>query len=229
MAVIPVNLGDAAKLSLVLENGDTGQFPQANVYEPQNATPVATVDLGHTAEGLYEADHTPATVGQFNIVYTVYSDAGRTTPNAQFSKELDQLLVTDASTSDISVKLDEIINRLVVIDDEIEQLDIKITVIDTKSDEILTKSDQIIAVLDDIVQKILRVLGLTHENAFIDNTEFDDCDQLISSRLRIFESAVYAQAATDGGSETAGLLATYQVTVDYDGPTKMRTYRMVKL
>lgn len=187
MAIIPVTLGETARLALVLENGDATQFPQVNIYQPANGTPIATLDLDHTAEGMYEpaTGYTPAAVGVLNAVYTIYSDAARTIPNTDFSKELDQILTTQV--------------------------------------------DDNTAVLNELVEKIVRLLGLNHENAFIDNTEYDEYCQLISSRLRIFDTAAHTNLATDGGTETDGLIATYQVSVEYEGPAKMRSYRMVKL
>lgn len=80
---------------------------------------------------------------------------------------------------------------------------------------------------DDLAASISRLLGLAHENAFIDNTIYDANSMLLSARVRIFDSKVSAQAATDGGSE-AGVVATYTVTADYEGVGQMRTYLMVK-
>lgn len=185
MTLIPVTLGAAARLSLVLEDGDVTQFPQVNLYEPGNATPVGTIDLSHLAEGLYEDEFTPTGVGILNAVYTVYEDAARTIANTKFGKELDQLVTEIADSTS--------------------------------------------TLITEILDKVCRILGLVNENAFIDNTEFDNCDQLISSRVRIFDTAANANAATDGGSETAGLVASYQVTVFYEGPGRMKSYRMVKL
>jgi hypothetical protein len=130
-------------------------------------------------EGSYEADWTPGAVGEYNVIYTIYSDAPHTTL-ADYSKELDQ----------ISVRVDT---------------------------------------LEEIKAYVIRILGLTHENVFIDNTVYVDCGQLVSSRVRIFDSKAHADLATDGGSETLGLIATYIVTTTYEGPTYMATYKMVKL
>lgn len=76
--------------------------------------------------------------------------------------------------------------------------------------------------------QVTRVLGLEHENAFIDNTTYDDDGQLLSSRVRIFDSRANAEAAEDGGSETTGLIATYTVEAEYESVGKMKFYRMVK-
>lgn len=81
--------------------------------------------------------------------------------------------------------------------------------------------------VDDLASAIVRLLGLNHENAFIDNTVFDTFGQLVSARIRIFDSKANAEAATDGGSETVGLIATYSMTADYEGAGRLKSYRYV--
>jgi len=73
---------------------------------------------------------------------------------------------------------------------------------------------------------IARLLGLNHENAFIDNTVHDADAQLVSARLRIFDSKVNAEAATDGGAEITGLVATWNMISIWEGVNKMKTFRM---
>jgi hypothetical protein len=80
--------------------------------------------------------------------------------------------------------------------------------------------------VDDLTALILRILGLVHENIFIDNTVHDANGQLVACRVRIFDSRVNCEAATDGGSETTGLTATYEMSTVYEGVGKMGTYRM---
>jgi hypothetical protein len=82
--------------------------------------------------------------------------------------------------------------------------------------------------VDDLATTLARLLGLVHENAFIDNTTYDSNSMLLSGRVRIFDSKANAQLATDGGSETTGLVATYTIEADYEGPGRMKTYRMVQ-
>lgn len=82
--------------------------------------------------------------------------------------------------------------------------------------------------LDILQELVLRALGLVHENIFIDNTTYDDDSQLLTSRVRIFDSKANCDLATDGGSETDGLLATYTQTTDWDTINQFRYYRQVK-
>jgi len=87
---------------------------------------------------------------------------------------------------------------------------------------------QILTLVQEIKLEI-EALAEQENNTYIDNTQYDDCCQVLSSRIRVFDTKAHCEAATDGGSETLGLLATYQVVVDYEGPSKMKTYRKVRL
>lgn len=71
----------------------------------------------------------------------------------------------------------------------------------------------------------VKLMGLVHQNSFLDNTEHDANNQLTSARLRCFDTKANADAATDGGSETTGLLNTYTISAEYDGET-LKSYRM---
>ena len=82
---------------------------------------------------------------------------------------------------------------------------------------------------EDLVTMVARLLGLTHENIFIDTTTFDAYSQLLSARVRLFDTKAHAEAATDGGSETTGLIASYTMTSTYGAAGRMGSYRMVKL
>jgi hypothetical protein len=82
--------------------------------------------------------------------------------------------------------------------------------------------------INDIVTQLTRALGLLHENTFIDNTTHDSFGQMTLARIRIFSSKAAALGATDGGSETSGLIETYDVETEYEGQGKMKSYRVVK-
>lgn len=80
--------------------------------------------------------------------------------------------------------------------------------------------------VDDLAAMLIRILGLVHENVFIDNTTYDPNSMLLTARIRLFATKAEAQAATYGGDEPA--VATYSVDAAYEGPGRMRQYRMVK-
>jgi hypothetical protein len=176
---IPAIVGQAVTLAEILEDGNESVYPQAEIYSPGSSTPIISVDLDHIAKGRYEGQWTPTTIGTYVVLFIVYSDIARTIENIVYTREAEQIFVSQSG-------------------------------------------------VDDLASAITRILGLTHENAFIDNTTYDINDQLLQARIRIFESRASAQAATDGGSETIGLLATYNMETTYEAFNRMGTYRMVK-
>jgi hypothetical protein len=85
-----------------------------------------------------------------------------------------------------------------------------------------------IGTVADLYEMLQRVLGLNHENIFIDNTEYDPNTQLVLARVRLFDSKAHCDAATDGGSETAGLIATYQLTTVWEGINRFQTFKQTR-
>lgn len=82
--------------------------------------------------------------------------------------------------------------------------------------------------IQSIKDDIKRLLGLDHENIFIDNTAYDADEQLVSARVRLFDSKAHCDAATDGGSETAGLIATYALTTNWEAVNKFRIFKQTR-
>jgi len=67
-----------------------------------------------------------------------------------------------------------------------------------------------------------RILGLVHENIYIDQTTFDaDCN-LIAARIRIYDTAANVGTAT-------GVIGEYDITVNSSGPGKFTTWKQVKV
>lgn len=174
---IPATVGDAVTLVEAMPDGNTGVYPQAEVYAPGSAVPLVTIDLVHQSKGRYEGSWTPTSVGSYTALFIVYVDGARTVESIVYTREAEQIFV---SANDV----------------------------------------------DDLASMLVRVLGLVHENVFIDNTTYDPNSMLLTARLRLFATKAEAQAATDGGSEPA--LQTYTVDATYEGPGRMRQYRMVK-
>lgn len=176
---IPTTLGDPAALVLVLEDGNENIYPRANIYAVGSAVPVATKDLDHIIDGRYEGSWTPTSVGVYTAHFLIFSDVARTTESIVYTREAEQIFVSQSSS-------------------------------------------------DDLAAGMTRILGLVHENAFVDQTIFDLANQLTSARVRIFDSKANAQSATDGGSEMTGLVATYLMESAYESVGRMKTYRMVR-
>jgi hypothetical protein len=81
--------------------------------------------------------------------------------------------------------------------------------------------------VEDLYNMVRRLLGLSHENIFIDETLYDGDTQLISARVRLFDTKANCDAATDGGSETTGLIATYTLTSSWEGINEFKVFKQV--
>lgn len=66
------------------------------------------------------------------------------------------------------------------------------------------------------------ILGLVHENIFIDNTVFDSDNNLIKARIRIYSNS--ASVGTDND-----ILGTYRINANSSGPGKFTTWEQIKV
>jgi hypothetical protein len=177
---LPAKVGSAVPIVMILEDGVQTQYPQAEIYAGGGTVPVVTLDLLHKAKGRYEGSWTPTATGVYTAHFIVYSDAGHTIESIAYTREAEQLIVTENDA-------------------------------------------------DDLALMMVRVLGLVHENVFIDNTVHDLDGQLVAARVRVFDSKANVELATDGGSETTGLVATYEMNTVYESQGLMGTYRMKRI
>lgn len=83
--------------------------------------------------------------------------------------------------------------------------------------------------MDEVYSSVRRLLGLSHENIFIDNTVYDPNLQLLDARVRIFDTGEHCDLATDGGSETDGLLGTYALSTIWQGINQFKTFKQTIL
>ena len=78
--------------------------------------------------------------------------------------------------------------------------------------------DDISTHLDTMTDLIIRTLGLTQENFYIDNTSYDpDHGMMTGSRIRIYSNA--SSVETD-----SNVIATYVMSASYDDDGQMQTY-----
>lgn len=73
---------------------------------------------------------------------------------------------------------------------------------------------------DSISDLLVRILGLTQENQYIDNTSYDDDDNLISCRVRLYDDST--KVGTD-----QSVIETYHVTAGYTN-SKLDYYKVVR-
>ncbi len=101
------------------------------------------------------------------------------------------------------------------LDNKIDEINIDTTNIDIKLDIINSKCIE-------ISNDLKRVLGLVHENIFIDLPNYDSDNNLISARLRIYSSEI------DVGSNN-NIIGTYLIESDSSGPGKFTNWKQVKI
>ncbi len=75
--------------------------------------------------------------------------------------------------------------------------------------------------LTTVSNDLKRLLGLTHENIFIDNPVYDGNNNMTSARVRIYSDAVSVGTASN-------VIGTYTITAPGDGPGKFTTWKQVK-
>ncbi len=69
--------------------------------------------------------------------------------------------------------------------------------------------------------KVDRLLGLSHENVYIDDTSYDGDNNLVGGRLRIYSDADSVGTGSD-------VIGTYTITADGDGLNKFASWQQVK-
>lgn len=74
--------------------------------------------------------------------------------------------------------------------------------------------------------KLERMLGLQHENSIIDRQAYSSTGRLLSARVRAFETAAAAAAATD--TSTEGLRYTWEVSASYNDKDQLTNYKILR-
>jgi len=102
---IPAKAGEDVVLAMVLEDGRTGLFPQAEIYN--GASLEATVDLTDLGKGRYEGAWTASAVGTFSALFCVYQDAGHTVELSPliYSREIEQIFVSQSDIDDLASEI----------------------------------------------------------------------------------------------------------------------------
>jgi phospholipase/lecithinase/hemolysin len=151
-----------------------------------------TVTVTEQGDGYYYVTFTPEDAGTYSYLIT----------QATYQPEgwYNDILVRSYSNDDIKTDTTTIISN--------------VNTIDTNVDTINTK-------LDTISTNILRLLGLSHENVYIDEQVYDANYSLTSARIRSY--SVAGSVGTDND-----VLATYTVTATYDGENLLTSYSVVK-
>ncbi len=103
-------IGSALLLELGLSDGNAGKFPQAKVYAADTALE-ATIDLVHTAAGMYQGTYVPANLGHFSVSYIVYNEVGHTTVAVEYERTVDHVFVRSDTGADLDFLRKVLTNR----------------------------------------------------------------------------------------------------------------------
>lgn len=85
-----------------------------------------------------------------------------------------------------------------------------------KTDDVQVYDNDISAIYNNVV----KTLGLVHHNFYIDDATYDDSGQMISARIRIYDSAANV------GTNT-GVIETYRIEVDSTGCGSFNYWKQV--
>lgn len=138
--------------------------------------------------------------------------------------------IINNTVNDIDSKVDNlaqdsttIINTTTRIEDKVDIIDNKIDNIDLDTTNILNVVTDIESKVDIISDDLKRVLGLIHENIFIDLPTYDNVGNLIGARVRI-----YSDSSSVGSN--ANILSTYIIESDTDDePGKFNNWKQTEL
>jgi hypothetical protein len=109
---------------------------------------------------------------------------------------------------------------------DLSTADENIAAIKAKTDNLPANTASELSTMKD---QLTRTLGLLHENSVMDSTSFDGDNNLLSARLRIYDTKANAEAAASSAplGGTTGLLGTYTITAEYTGGN-LTKYTVVK-
>ena len=233
--------GAVVPLELTLDDGDELLYPLAYVVDDAGASVAGSpFSMSHQAHGTYRnAGLVMPDLPFIRVTFVVFSDTAHTIDDTVNHGRDGITIVRDDSATglalagvqddanDIQARLPSALDgdRMVV---QVQGInDDAITADAVKTDAVakLQSGLATAAALASAASQLATLLGLQGNHKFVDNTAYDGSNQLTGCRIRIFETAAEAAAATDGGSEPA--LATFTITASYESIGKMGTYRSV--
>lgn len=163
--------GETIPLTLVLEDGNAGVFPEAKVHD-EAGTLVATIHLTHVAGGLYRSTFIVPSAEKFSVLYTVFIDALRTVPSIVYGRAKD-VIIADVPGSSSSALAAAVWDELRL-------------------------PHAVPGSFGEAVRVLLGSQGKA--NARWDHMVYDSNGHMTSARIRVFPTAALAQASTNGGS-----------------------------
>ena len=84
-------VGESIPLVLLTEDGNSSVYPRVFIFDSSGLA-VATLNLSHISLGYYQVNWTVPTDDRYTLIYLVYSDAGFTQINQDYSRSTEQVL-----------------------------------------------------------------------------------------------------------------------------------------
>ena len=174
-------------VSLTLEDGNTGQYPNVQLIDSTGALIGSPVDLDHAHDGTYVGviPALPATLGYYHLHFAVWADVSRTISSSVYSRD-NEILLIQTQANDIAAAVWE----------------------EALADHIAAGT---------MGQAMSVLLGISAKsNMRFDNAVYDSNGFMTSARMRVFPDSATASASTQGGTGE-GEIFTLQLTGTPDG------------
>ena len=189
-------------IGLTLAEGEVNQYPQIKIYDEADNLD-ATVNLVHIADAYYNGTWTPNTTEYHYANAIIYTDAGHTVESTTYGRRGSIIKIDEVETDVTAILLDTG------------------TTLPATLTTMEGKIDTVDGIVDTITADVKRVLGLSHENIYIDNTSYDAYGNLSSARLRIYSVAGSVGTGSD-------VVATYTITCNGSAPGRFTNWKQVK-
>lgn len=163
------------------------------------------------SESFWIIDDTSLTISE--IINGIEKPGGKL--DAIYEKLPDNQIADSQDSTSILNIVNDIDNKSDIINNKIDNLSIDCTNLDYKIDILNIKCNE-------ISNDLKRVLGLVHENIFIDLPNYDVDNNLISARLRIYSNSF------DVGTIN-NIIGSYLIESDSSGTGKFNNWKQTKI
>lgn len=179
--------GSSVGVSLTLEDGNTGQYPNVQLVDSTGALIGSPIDLDHAHDGTYVGiiPAAPLTTGYYHLHFAVWADISRTIPSSVYSRDNEILVVETQTTEIASAVWDQLVDN----------------------NQVAGSFGQAIKILMGISAK---------SNMRFDNAVYDSNGFMTSARIRVFANSTDATNSTPGGTGENEIF-TLQLTGTPDG------------
>lgn len=211
----------------------TGLSPTIRIRDVfDNSLLVTDANMSEVGDGNYKYDFTSY---DLHKDYSIRCDGGIILPNSErytyggnenYIEDIENSTLSDQiSAIDCSSSASEIINEITEVSTKIDSLSASnqnnFDIVNNNISEVNTNVLAVSASLVDVSNDIKRLLGLVHENIFIDNPVYSSDGDLTSARLRIYSNPASVGTTND-------VIGTYQITAPTSAPGQFTSWKQVR-